>query len=443
MSIVSEDRMSSPVAARPGLRRTVAVFGLAAALLWSPGASADSGKKWKAQGPGPNTEGQVEGIADGEVSGAVQVVVTHPTDSKKMWIGAVNGGVWETDNATSNNIKWKRLTDEQQSNSIGALDLDPTDNKNKTLVAGIGRFSSFGSTGGARIGLLRTTDGGKNWTVRNGGGVLNDKNISGVAARGNVLVVSVNTALAFTFANIGIWRSADGGATFTQIAVGNGAATGLPGGVTNDLVGVRGNPNRLFTGVVFADSVGGQNGVYRSDNAGATWTKVSSPQMDALIISGVTNNLEFATGRHNNVYAAIVNSGRLAAIFRSGDGGGTWVRMDLPLVPRATRPASTPAARAPSTCRSWPTRATPTSSMSAATASPGPTSRSRRSRSPMRLGPRTSPAVSSAATLRCRPAASGPTSPTRRPPCYRTAARPRTPRRTPTRARWPSTPPAT
>jgi hypothetical protein len=333
LSIVSEDRMSSPVVTRPGLRRTVGLMGLTAALLWSPGASADSGKKWEAQGPGPNTQGQVEGIARGEVSGAVHTIVAHPTNPDKLWIGAVNGGVWETDNATDADVHWKRLTDEEQSNSIGALDLDPTDSKSKTLVAGIGRFSSFGSTGGARIGLLRSTDSGKNWTVLNGGGILVDKNISGVAARGNVLVVSVNTALAFTFGNVGIWRSADGGATFQQISNGNGAATGLPGGITNDLVGVRGNPNRLFTSVHQAEGVGGQNGIYRSDDAGATWSRVSTANVNATIISGITSNIELATGRHNNVYAAIVNSNRLFAVFRSGDGGATWVRMDLPLAP--------------------------------------------------------------------------------------------------------------
>ncbi len=308
--------------------RLFPVFGLAALLCAAPGAEASD--RWVAQGPGPNTDGQVEGIENGEVVGAVHTVAAHPTAAGTLYVGGVNGGIWKTTNATSKNPKWKRLTDEKGSNSIGALEFDPTDPSKKTLVAGIGRYSSFGSTGGARIGLLRTTNGGDSWTTLNGGGVLVDKNISGVAARGNVLVVSVNTALSFTFANIGIWRSADGGATFQQIAVGNGAATGLPGGVTHDLAGDPNNPNRLFTSVIFANVVGGLNGIYRSDDKGATWTKVSTPAVDAFLISGTTANVEFSVGRHNNVYAAIVNGGRLAALFRSGDGGTTWTAMSLP-----------------------------------------------------------------------------------------------------------------
>ena len=135
-------------------------------------------------------------------------------------MGAVNGGIWLTLNATSRDVKWFRLTDSQSSLSIGALEFDPTDPFRLTLVAGIGQFSSFGRAGGARNGLLRTTNGGLFWRAIDGGGVLINKNIAGVAARGRTLVVAVNTATPFTFPNIGIWRSTDGGATFTQIATG-------------------------------------------------------------------------------------------------------------------------------------------------------------------------------------------------------------------------------
>jgi hypothetical protein len=52
--------------------------------------------------------------------------------------------------------------------------------------------------------------------------------------------------------------------------------------------------------------------------------------MDALIIRNITNNIEIAVGRENNVYVAIVNSSHLAGLFRSGDGGDTWTKLDVP-----------------------------------------------------------------------------------------------------------------
>lgn len=314
--------------------RPVLVFA-SALLLGAPLAAASPsppakvvGGAWQAQGPGPASSGQVENIGqDNPVVGAVHTVVAHPTDADTLWIGGVNGGLWKTTNATAATPSWTRLTDDQQSLSISALALDPTDVTNQTLVAGIGGYSSFGARGD-RTGLLRSIDGGTTWTTIDGG--LAGKNISGVAPRGSTIVASVNTANSFTYSNIGVWRSIDGGASFTQISGGDGSATGLPGGVTHDLASDPSDHTILFTSVIFAPGVGGVNGVYRSTNTGATWSKVSSAAMDALITDSVSN-IEFAVGpTGSNVYAAIAEFGRLTGIFRSGNGGTVWTAMDLP-----------------------------------------------------------------------------------------------------------------
>ena len=130
----------------------------------------------------------------------------------------------------------------------------------------------------------------------------------------------------FTDSNIGIFRSTDGGISFTQISSGDGTATGLPAGVSYDLSADPVNPAVLYTSMVFSP---GSNGIYKSTNAGATWAKVSTGAVDAFITNG-TSNLELAVGRSNEVYAGIINGGALAALFRSGDGGATWTRMDTP-----------------------------------------------------------------------------------------------------------------
>jgi hypothetical protein len=298
------------------------------------------GGTWQPIGPAPSRNRQSKGgTPDGEVGGAVHTVAAHPTDANILYAGAVNGGIWKTTNATAVRPTWVLQTESQRSLSIGALEFDPTDATRQTLVAGIGRFSSFGRQGGARLGLLRTVNGGDRWTMIDGGGTLVGKNISGVAARGNIIVVSVNIADTFTFPNIGIFRSTDWGATFTHISFGNGIRTGLPTGVTHDLAGDPANPARLFTSVVRANSVEGVNGIYRSTNTGATWTKVSNAEMESLITTNPTTNpttnIEIAVGRDNNVYVAIVketmvDSHHLVGLFRSGDGGETWRALDVP-----------------------------------------------------------------------------------------------------------------
>jgi hypothetical protein len=288
-------------------------------------------KKWKAQGPGPAVDGQVENVSpDNQVVGAIHTVVAHPTDPKILYIGAVNGGVWKTTNAQSPSPHWLPLTDSLPTSAIGAMTFDTADATSSTIWAGVGKFSSFGRLGGNRVGLYKTTNAGTSWTSVTGGGVLLGKNISGVVAQGNTIVISVNEADLNFISNLGIWRSTNGGATFIAISNGNGTATGLPGGVTHDLVVDPTNPARLFTSVTFANLVGGQNGVYRSLDTGATWTKVSNAAMDAVLTNSASNT-EFSVGLSNNVYAAIANPGRLAGLFRSGDGGTTWTAMDRPM----------------------------------------------------------------------------------------------------------------
>jgi hypothetical protein len=292
------------------------------------------GGQWVPQGPGPALGGQVEGVPGREVVGAVHTVAAHPTDPDVLYVGAANGGIWRTSNATSASPQWDPLTDFETSLSIGALEFDPTDATHQTLVAGAGRYSSFGGVGGVRSGLLKTTDAGASWSVLGPVGSASAAGISGVAPRGSTIVASANVSDAFTCSDIGIWRSVDGGSSFTKV----GVPAGIPDGVAFDLTGNPTSPGTLFTAITFATVCTGgalPNGVYRSLNAGATWSKVSDPVMDALIIDGFTNNIEIAA--HGlDVYVNIVRAGRSAGIFHSGDDGVTWTAMDLPRTPEGT-----------------------------------------------------------------------------------------------------------
>ena len=274
------------------------------------------GGTWIPQGPGPILNGQVENVnPDNEVAGAIHTVAAHPDDPDILYIGAVNGGIWRTANATAVSPAWSPQTDAFSSLSIGALEFDPDDPN--TLIAGIGRFSSFSLIGGDLSGLLGTTDGGENWTQINDP-LLTGENISGVAIRSNVLLASSNG----NFGIGGLFRSADGGNSWTAMS----GANGLPAGGILDLVGDPTDPNRFYASVA-------ATGIYRSDDGGLTWNDISSADaaLNNIVTSPANNNTEMAAASNGRIYAAAMIDGQAFYVGLTDDQGAAWTQMDLPL----------------------------------------------------------------------------------------------------------------
>lgn len=280
--------------------------------------------EWEPQGPGPTTDGQVENILpNDEVVGAIHTVIAHPSDPDILFIGAVNGGIWRTQDATSASPTWEPLTDDFPSLSIGAMEFDPADSSR--ILAGIGRFSSFGRAGGDLTGLLLSEDGGDTF-MQITDPLLTGENISGVALRGMTMLVASN---GFVSGTGGLFRSDDNGATWTQISGMGGS--GLPAGDVFDLVGDPNMPMRFYA------SMEG-DGIYVSDDSGLTWTNIS---MNDAGVGGVeqaiqtpgNNNIEMAVAPDGRLYVAVNINGQSNYIGYVDDPGTwtNWTAMDLPL----------------------------------------------------------------------------------------------------------------
>lgn len=269
---------------------------------------------WEPQGPTTSQNGQVEGIDDGEVVGAIQTVVAHPTDANIAYIGAVNGGVWKTTNAGAANPAWTPLFDHRSSLSIGALAMDPANPLR--LAAGIGRYSSLSGNGGNLTGVAVTSDGGDSWTEINDPLLLGE-NVSGIAVRQEMLLVAANP-----FSGVGgIFRRAADAEPFSRIS-GTG---GLPDGGVFDLVGDPSNPDRFYASVASI-------GLFRSDDGGINWSIVSTSDttLDTAIADSGNNNTEMAVSSNGRVYVGVIINGQINYIGYSDDQGANWTAMDLP-----------------------------------------------------------------------------------------------------------------
>jgi hypothetical protein len=277
---------------------------------------------WVQQGPAAVFGGQVEGIVGGgtaaspnnPVSGAVEALAAHPTDPNILYAATVGGGVWRTNNSTALQPTWTPLTDQMPTLSSGDIEFDPNDATNQTLWVGTGPFSSFGYNAPGQ-GLLKTTDGGASWSVVNPGGIFTNRNIKSVIpttlSGGQVILVG-------TFQDGGgVYRSTNGGTSFTRVS----GSAGLPNAGVSHLVRDPLNASRFYAGVP-------NFGVYRSDDGGATWTAKNSGIVNP---ANANSRVELAPSPAQSgvVFAALLRNGQAFGFYRSTNAGDTWTAMDL------------------------------------------------------------------------------------------------------------------
>ncbi len=300
---------------------------------------------WAAVGPAPNTNGQEVNIpaemggGPNAVTGGIEAIAVNPGNAKNVFVGGVNGGVWETTNITANPVAWVPLTDQSSSLQISSLQFDPTDASNQTIVAGIGNISNLYVNLGPMTGLLKTTNGGATWTQLGNAplaaGGLQGEVVSAVLPRGNTILVGVRTTGAsccgFTPAvnspQPGLFRSIDGGQSFQLIS----GLNNLGNGQVLDVAGDPSDANRAY--VVVGGATGG---IFRTDDLGAHWTNVTNLAAitTQLTSSTFTNaRLAVSAAAPNPVYLAIADSGQLSGVFWSSNLGVMWTAMDLPLTP--------------------------------------------------------------------------------------------------------------
>ena len=247
--------------------------------------------------------------------GRVAAVAGSASDPFLYFLGTAGGGVWKSnDGGTS----WDPVFSKEAVSSIGAVEIDPTNNK--VVWAGTGEANprndvSYGN------GIYKSTDGGDTW---HDVGLKNARNISRIAVNPKNPKIVVVAAFGDFFAdnpNGGVWRTEDGGRSW-QHTLYLGPQTGA-----SDLAMDPKNPNILFAGMWQVRrlpwnlaSGGSADGLYRSTDGGKTWYKLSGHGLPGGLMGRI--GLAIAPSNTRRVYALIQSKSGI--LWRSDDGGDTW-----------------------------------------------------------------------------------------------------------------------
>lgn len=239
-----------------------------------------------------------------------------PGNSTTFYFGAVDGGIWKTTDA---GVVWTPVFDGQDIASIGALAVSPSDPN--TIYAGTGE-SDIRSDLSSGNGVYKSVNGGQSWTHLGLDDTLQISRIIVDPRDANIVYVGALGHAYGPNAERGVFKSTDGGAHWTKV-LDQGPEIGI-----SDLTICSGNPNVLFAGTwhthrppwsTYAPIDGPGGGVYRSQDAGQTWSRLQANGLPDGDWGRVGVDVAPDCQR---VYALIPTT--KAGLYRSDDGGISW-----------------------------------------------------------------------------------------------------------------------
>lgn len=255
-------------------------------------------------------------------SGRIADIAVHPASRATWYVAAASGGVWKTVNAGTT---FEPLFDGQGSYSIGCVTLAPS-NPNIVWV-GTGENNNQRSVGYGD-GVYKSLDGGKSWDHM---GLKASEHI------GRIIVHPTNPDIVYVAAigplwsaggDRGVFKTTDGGKTWSQVLQKDGKSLLDEHTGVTDLVMDPRNPDVLYAAAfqrrrhVFTYVGGGPGStLYKSTDGGATWTQSAKgfPEGDIGRIG-----LAISPADPEIIYAIVEATADKSGFFRSTDRGASW-----------------------------------------------------------------------------------------------------------------------
>ncbi len=252
--------------------------------------------------------------------GRVVAVAGDPADPQVFYFGSTGGGVWKT---SDGGVYWENVSDDFfKRASVGAIAVAPSDPN--VLFAGMGETCIRGNVSHGD-GVYKSTDGGKTWIHL---GLEDTRQIGAVCIHPQNPDLVYVAALGHAHGpnkERGIYRSRDGGKTWEHILF-RGEDAG-----SHDLAMDPNNPRILYAAFWQARRMphtlqsGGEGcGLFKSSDGGDTWTEITrKPGLPTGMVGKI--GVAVSGARADRVWAII--EAEDGAIFRSDNGGDTWQRL--------------------------------------------------------------------------------------------------------------------
>ena len=293
------------------------------ALAFSPQESqAQRRKKAAAPAIAPELVKGIEYRELGPFRGGRSAAVTGvPGQPNLFYMGATGGGVWKTDNAGTT---WKNISDGFFGGSIGAVAVAPSDPN--VIYVGGGEVTLRGNVSSGS-GMYKSIDAGKTWDFI---GLPESRHIPRV----RIHPTNPDIVYAAVLGNIykptqerGVYKSTDGGKSWRRTLFANANAGAV------DLVIDPNNARVLYATTwrvnrtPYSLNSGGEGSkVWKSTDAGESWTELSTNKGFAKGTLGIMG-IAVSPVKADRVWAMVENKDQ-GGLYRSEDGGATWSKIN-------------------------------------------------------------------------------------------------------------------
>lgn len=254
----------------------------------------------------------------GPFRGGRSAAVTGSFHNKNtFYFGATGGGVWKTNDGGSN---WKNISDKYFGGSIGAVAVALGDED--VIYVGEGENTIRGNVSEGLGGVWRSEDGGRSWK---NAGLRDGRHIIKLLVHPKNPNIVWAAVLGHSFGSNetrGVYKTTDGGKSWKRVLFVNNL-TGA-----SDLVMEPGNPSVLYAGMwhllrtpYSMESGGPGSGIWKSTDGGETWTNLTNKKGLPKGVWGIVG-LSVSASNPDRVVAIIENEH--GGLYTSPDGGQTW-----------------------------------------------------------------------------------------------------------------------